>query len=122
MSAQILIVNHFDAVREMLAEILRYHDYDVSVVRDSAAAIQLCEEQSPDLMVLAAGNPGLDAISVAESLHGRVPFLIHSDLPDSSGEVKTLYALGAVGKLTNGPRLHDVIATALRGVTSEQTS
>ena len=32
MSAQIVVVNHIDAVREMLGEILRYHDYDVSVI------------------------------------------------------------------------------------------
>tara|TARA_B100000676_G_C17317163_1_gene454859 strand:- start:65 stop:388 length:324 start_codon:yes stop_codon:yes gene_type:complete len=106
MSAQIVVVNHIDAVREMLGEILRYHDYDVSVIRDGKEAIQLCGKHPPDLMLLSPGDETLDGLHIATVLRGRVPFLVHSDLPDDSDKIRVLFALGAVGKLTSGPGLH----------------
>ena len=56
----------------------------------------------------------LDGARIATALRGRVPFLIHSDLPDSSAELQTMYELGVLGKLTNGPGAHLEVADTLR--------
>ena len=103
----------------MLDEILRYHDYDVSMIRDGKEVIQLCDKPPHDLMSLSPGDETLDGLHIATVLRGRVPFIVHSGLPDDSDKIQALFALGSVGKLTSGPGLHRQVADALKGTKSQ---
>ena len=64
----VLIVDDDQKVLDMLRRTLTYDGYDVVTAADGLEAIQLAQEQRPDLVVLDWRMPGLDGIDVARRL------------------------------------------------------
>lgn len=57
-------------LREMLAEYLCKHGFDVRMAQDADSARALLEEQRPDLMLLDINMPGEDGLSLLRSIQG----------------------------------------------------
>ena len=75
---QILVVDDDASVREMLREVLRFGGYQVSVVADGSAALDLIRTGPVDLVVSDLVVPGVDgpAMLVAARQHAqRLPFV-----------------------------------------------
>jgi two-component system response regulator MprA len=64
----VLIVDDDQKVLEMLRRTLAYDGYTVLTAADGQAALQVAQEQRPDLVVLDWRMPGLDGIEVAQRL------------------------------------------------------
>ena len=64
----VLIVDDDQKVLNMLRRTLAYDGYTVVTASDGTAALQVAQEQRPDLVVLDWRMPGLDGIEVAQRL------------------------------------------------------
>ncbi len=64
----VLIVDDDKKVLSMLRRTLAYDGYTVVTASDGTAALQVAQEQRPDLVVLDWRMPGLDGIEVAQRL------------------------------------------------------
>ena len=72
---RLVIVEDQTAIREMLAEILRL-DPNYKLVGEAGeghAAIELCLETKPDIIVLDAKLPGLNGVEILRRLSKRLP-------------------------------------------------
>lgn len=74
-SVQILVVDDDGEVRQLLADYLGGHGYQVHTCADSAAMRQTLQAGMPDLVLLDVGLPGEDGLSLARFLRE------HHDLP-----------------------------------------
>jgi len=74
----VLIVDDDQKVLTMLRRTLTYDGYSVVTASDGRAALQVAQEQRPDLVVLDWRMPGLDGIEVAQRLKAAdgVPILM----------------------------------------------
>jgi len=74
---RLVIIEDQTAIREMLVEILRLDDnYQlVGEAGDGQAAVQLCIEVKPDIVVLDAKLPGLNGVDILRRLNKRLPNL-----------------------------------------------
>ena len=68
MGTRVLVVDDDVAVREMLAEYLGGHGYDVAVAADGAAMRSELERAKPALVLLDVGLPGEDGLTLARYL------------------------------------------------------
>jgi DNA-binding response OmpR family regulator len=68
MGTRVLVVDDDAAVREMLAEYLGGHGYDVAVAADGAAMRSELERAKPALVLLDVGLPGEDGLTLARYL------------------------------------------------------
>jgi DNA-binding response OmpR family regulator len=50
---------------------MRLTGYQVQLARDGQAALQMAEQQNPDVVLLDIGLPALDGYEVARTLRGR---------------------------------------------------
>jgi two-component system, OmpR family, response regulator MprA len=66
--AIVLIVDDDQKVLDMLRRTLTYDGYEVVTAVDGQMALQVAQEQRPDLVVLDWRMPGLDGIEVAQRL------------------------------------------------------
>ena len=71
MATRVLVVDDDAAVREMLAEYLGGHGYDVAVAADGAAMRAEIERAKPALVLLDVGLPGEDGLTLARYLRER---------------------------------------------------
>src|SRR5580658_7144294 len=74
---RLVIIEDQTAIREMLVEILRNDDnYQlVGEAGDGQAALHLCIEVKPDIVVLDAKLPGLNGVDILRRLNKRLPNL-----------------------------------------------
>jgi two-component system phosphate regulon response regulator OmpR len=70
-SGRVLIVDDDPAVRDMLAEYLSSHGYDVAQADGGAAMRAELERAVPDVVLLDVGLPGEDGLSLARYLRER---------------------------------------------------
>ncbi|MEY2880164.1 MAG: hypothetical protein RLZZ15_2544 [Verrucomicrobiota bacterium] len=72
---RLVIVEDQTAIREMLAEILRLDaNYQlVGEAGDGQAAVQLCLDASPDVLVLDAKLPGLNGVDILRRIAKKLP-------------------------------------------------
>jgi len=72
---RLVIIEDQTAIREMLAEILRLdnHFQLVGEAGEGQAALQLCLETKPDVLVLDAKLPGLNGVDLLRRLGKRLP-------------------------------------------------
>ena len=72
---RIVLIEDQTAIREMLAEILRLdnHYQLVGETGDGQAAVQLCLDAKPDVIVLDAKLPGLNGVDILRRLGKRLP-------------------------------------------------
>jgi DNA-binding NarL/FixJ family response regulator len=92
----------------------------VGAADGGAAAVALCREKKPDVMLLDLSMPGVDGVMVARTLRDEgVPtrIVIFTSFSDREGIVRALDA-GAIGYLLKDaetPELHAAIRAAARG-------
>ena len=72
---RLVLIEDQTAIREMLVEILRLdHNYQlVGEAGDGQAALQLCLDTKPDVVVLDAKLPGLNGVEILRRLSKRLP-------------------------------------------------
>jgi len=74
---RLVIIEDQTAIREMLVEILRLdNNYQlVGEAGEGQAAVQLCMDVKPDIVVLDAKLPGLNGVDILRRLNKRLPNL-----------------------------------------------
>lgn len=74
---RLVIIEDQTAIREMLAEILRLDtNYElVGEAGEGQAAVQLCTDVKPDIIVLDAKLPGLNGVDILRRLSKRLPHM-----------------------------------------------
>jgi CheY-like chemotaxis protein len=70
-SAQILVVDDDDAIRELLSTVLDGAGYAVTVAPDGPTALQIAVAQFPDLVLTDVGLPGINGPALGAFLRGR---------------------------------------------------
>jgi two-component system, NtrC family, nitrogen regulation response regulator GlnG len=73
MSARILIADDEDGLRWVLEKGLRQAGYDVTGVKDGAAAIRAVDDEAFDLVFLDVRMPGMDGLTALAKLRERRP-------------------------------------------------
>ncbi len=122
MSIRILLADDHKIVREGTRQLLEQSD-DLSVVAEAAtgeAAVQLCEELRPDVVVMDVHLPGINGIEATKLIRSRYPLIrvVVLSAYDDDRYVFPLLDAGANGyllKTTSGASLADAIRSAFKG-------
>ena len=98
MPAKILIVEDNPDSREMLVCLLKLEGYEIKSATDGKEAIELLEQERPDLIISDIQMPNLDGIEMIKQLRkrgklSRVPILVMSAY--RSGRVSEALKAGA---------------------------
>ena len=91
----VLVVEDDQGVRESLAMVLEYQDYDVEQAVTGEDGLRLVESQSPDLVILDINLPGIDGIETCRLLRKRgidIPVLMLTARQEVSDRVQGLDA------------------------------
>jgi signal transduction histidine kinase len=70
-----LVVDDNDDARELLADMLKSHGYDVITAVDGKEGLALIRDQRPDVALIDLGLPGLDGYTLARQLRSECPDL-----------------------------------------------
>ncbi|HEY5786236.1 MAG TPA: response regulator transcription factor [Microlunatus sp.] len=110
---RILVVDDDPSLVRTLQINLRARGYGVRIARDGRTALQVAEEESPDLLVLDLGLPDLDGIKVLHQLSLRtftaVPVVVLSARHSSDDKVEAL-DLGANDDVTKPFGVEELMA------------
>jgi two-component system CheB/CheR fusion protein len=68
-----VVIDDNEDARELLADLLRAHGYDVHSAPDGLAGLELLRAQRPHLAFVDLGLPGLDGLGVVERLRRESP-------------------------------------------------
>lgn len=121
---RILLVDDEVTIQRSLSPLLRSRGYDVDVAGTAAAALALCADRMPDLIVLDLGLPDLEGTEVARRIRttSPVPIIVLSARSMEADKVTAL-DLGADDYVTKpfGPEeLLARIRVALRRVEADK--
>lgn len=72
--ANLLVVDDDQDIRDLMAEYLRQHGYDVRTADGGAAMFEALEASKPDLVVLDIMMPGEDGLSLCRRMHASAEF------------------------------------------------
>ncbi|MDQ3056380.1 MAG: hybrid sensor histidine kinase/response regulator [Pseudomonadota bacterium] len=75
MAGRILVVDDQPANLRVVTALLSRHGYEVSTAADGPAALALCEQQVPDLLLLDMMMPGMDGFALLAALKQRPEML-----------------------------------------------
>lgn len=75
MAPTILVVDDHHETRNLIARLLRPQGYEVAAVADGEAALSEASAQQPDLVIADILLPGLDGLSVIDTLRQQDPRL-----------------------------------------------
>jgi DNA-binding NarL/FixJ family response regulator len=111
---RIVLVEDNKVFREALELLLGLRS-DVEVVasvEDGYAAVPVCTELAPDVVVLDYRMPGLDGVQTATALRQACPGTAVVCLTASASprEIEALYEAGVVGCLTKDQELEEIVA------------
>ncbi len=123
---RVLVVDDDPSLVRTLQINLRARGYEVLVARDGRTALQVTEEEAPDIVVLDLGLPDLDGISVLHRLRTftAVPVVVLSARHSSDDKVEAL-DLGADDYVTKPFGVEELMArirAALRHVSVDSTA
>ena len=121
LSALVLIVDDEPHLREMTADLLISHGYEVVVAQHGAEALaRLCEHR-PDLVLLDLNMPVMDGWQfraaqerLVEAPLINIPVLILTGADDAPEHAATLRAVGLIEKPFHPDQLLSAVRTALR--------
>lgn len=126
----ILVIDDDTSIRLTLAKILAKEGYDLLQAENGAAAIELCQSQQPDLILLDVIMPEMDGFETCQALRNiqhisPVPILMLTGLDDIHA-IDSAFSAGATDFITkpiNWPLLVRRVRYALRtyGLTQELT-
>ncbi|MBX6352079.1 MAG: response regulator [Thermoflavifilum sp.] len=71
MSKQVLIVDDQFGIRVLLQEVLQKEGYTVFQAANGPAALEIAEQQHPDLILLDMKIPGMDGLEILRQLRRR---------------------------------------------------
>lgn len=108
---RVLVVDDEPAITRTLRINLRARGYDPQVCGDGRTAMQLCEEELPDVMILDLGLPDRDGVEVLRWLRQRstVPVIVLSARHESDDKVEAL-DLGADDFITKPFSMDELMA------------
>ena len=114
---RILIAEDDDRLGSLVEEILVGDSRFIVVGRASNGdeAVELCEQHSPDIVLMDIGMPGRDGIEATHAIHGLDPeqhVVIYTG-SDEYGDVARAADAGAVGYLHKGALTSPDLADAL---------
>ncbi len=114
----VLVVDDEECVRTSVRRLLRLAGASVLEAEDGASALRIYDRETPDVVLLDLGMPGMSGEDALRALRGRDPdvcvVILTGDIDDA--RVATARALGAravVVKPFTGAELANQIATAL---------
>ncbi len=95
--ATVLVVEDQQANRELLARLLDVHGYIVNCVSDGETALASIEQESPDLILLDVGLPGIDGFEVCRRIKQHqvtrlIPIVLVTGLHASEDKIKGIRA------------------------------
>ncbi len=73
--AKIVVADDDTDIRELVVFKLRQSGHDVVPVGDGAAAVEACQAEEPDLVVLDVMMPGMSGLDAARALRADARFL-----------------------------------------------
>jgi len=73
-SWKLLLIDKDDEARQTLAAFLEDADYSVLTVADGESGIELCREESPQIILTEIDLPGIDGIEVLKSIKESYPY------------------------------------------------
>ena len=73
---RVLVVEDDPTVAEVVTRYLEREGYDVSAVGDGRAAVEHCQRDAPDLLVLDVMLPGLDGLEVCRRVRSIAPVAV----------------------------------------------
>lgn len=122
MTIRILLADDHKIVREGTRQLLEQSD-DLIVVAEAAtgeAAVELCEELRPDVVVMDVHLPGINGIEATRLIRSRYPLtrVVVLSAYDDDRYVFPLLDAGANGyllKTTSGANLADAIRSVFKG-------
>jgi DNA-binding NarL/FixJ family response regulator len=114
---RIVICEDDEKLAELVEQLLDGDNRFVVVGRgaDGDEAVRLCEERSPDIVLMDIGMPGRDGIDATHAIHARDPdqhVVIYTG-SDEYDDVARADAAGAVGFLHKGALTSPDLADAL---------
>jgi DNA-binding NarL/FixJ family response regulator len=114
---RIVICEDDEKLAELVEQLLDGDNRFVVVGRgaDGDEAVRLCEERSPDIVLMDIGMPGRDGIEATHAIHARDPdqhVVIYTG-SDEYDDVARADAAGAVGFLHKGALTSPDLADAL---------
>jgi len=115
--AKILIVDDVPENISVLFEFLIQQGYDVSIAPDGESAIEVVDNDPPDLILLDVMMPGIDGFETcrrlkADERHREIPVIFMTALSDTVDKVKG-FQLGAVDYVTK-PMQQDEVLVRIR--------
>ncbi len=115
--AKVLIVDDTETNLDILIEALG-DDYDVSVAMDGERALEIVEEEHPDLMLLDIMMPGMDGYEVTQRIKSNpktreTAIIFISALQETNQKIQGL-SLGAVDYITKPFDIEEVKARVKR--------
>ena len=117
----ILVVDDTESNVDILVDALS-EDYDVSVAMDGESALEIVEEEPPDLILLDIMMPDMDGYEVCEKLKSdsntkAIPIIFLSGATDEASKEKGL-ALGAIDYITKPIEKNIVLSKLKEHLTS----
>jgi CheY-like chemotaxis protein len=114
---KILVIDDDDQLADVVREVLRDAGYSVATVRHGAAALDLVEHVSPDLILLDLSMPIMDGWSFVAQYRRVAPggarILLLTGNPQAPQIAETLKADGYIRKPFDIDRLVDVVGREL---------
>ncbi|MFP4026184.1 MAG: response regulator [Candidatus Brocadiia bacterium] len=115
---EILVVDDEPGIRELLEDVLEEADYRVVCASKAAEAVELLENDQPDVVVLdlkLPDMPGPWVMKEAHKLYDDLPVIIHTGYPDSELMAKALEhsPVTVVSKPASKKQLLRAVKTAL---------
>lgn len=120
-SYKVLVVEDFERFRRFVCSVLQQaNGFQITEASNGLEALQSIQDQSPDLILLDIGLPGLNGMEVARRVLGLAPssriiFLTQESSSDVVREALSIGALGYVQKSHARPELLPAIEAVLNG-------
>jgi DNA-binding NarL/FixJ family response regulator len=115
---RVALIEDNDVFREALEMLLELQPglEVVASAADGDAAVRLCREHTPDVVLMDYRLPGIDGVQATRQLLEACPSVAVVCLTASANlrEVDALYAAGAVACLTKDEPLDDIVAAVRR--------
>jgi two-component system KDP operon response regulator KdpE len=110
-AGRILVVDDEPAIRRLLRNTLRVHDYTVLEAATVAEALELLARERVDLLILDLGLPDGDGLEVIRTLRtgSQLPVIVLSSRADERGKVQALDA-GADDYVTKPFGVEELVA------------